>query len=134
MPQNYKNRPVAGGSAPRPQSVTCLSCISWFSTGLNQAIFAQTKQKNFCSSRVSRSKIVVVFLVAFTAADRFFKRVYGPQMKQTKKCSRPFFQTWRIICSLTIFFFWCKSSVYSYFSAPSLSAGASSLRLLWRRH
>ena len=30
--QNHKNRPAAGGSAPRPPSVTRLSCIGLFNT------------------------------------------------------------------------------------------------------
>ena len=34
-------------------------------------------------------KILVVLLVAFTVAHRFFKRLYGLDMKQAKKRCRP---------------------------------------------
>ena len=61
------------------------SCISLFSTG---------PKLDFCSKKryflfTPLSKILVARLVVFTAADRFFKRFYGPQTKRAKKCCRP---------------------------------------------
>ena len=80
---------------PQAPSVIRLSCISLLSTGPKLDSFVQ-KKFTFGSSLLIPNKILVVLLVAFTAADRFFKRLYGPDTKRAKKCSRPytsFFQT-----------------------------------------
>ena len=65
-------------------------------------------------------------LVAFTVADTFFKRLYGPDTTRAKKRYRlytSFFSDMnkkllkqRMICSREISVLMCKSSVY--FSAP----------------
>ena len=72
-----------------PPSVIRLSCISLFSTELKSANFLQ-KKVTFGSSYHSLSKILVALLVAFTAADRFFKRLYWPDMKRAKKRCVPY--------------------------------------------
>ena len=83
LPQNRKNHPGAGGSAP---SVTRLSCIGLFSTG--------SKLDNFCAKNIylwfkplSLNRTFVPLLAAFTSADRFFKRLYGqPTKRANKRC------------------------------------------------
>ena len=74
LPQNCKNYPAAGDSAP---CVTRLSCNGLFST--------RPKLDNFCAKNIyfgsnplSLNKTLVAFMVAFTSADRFFKRLYWP--------------------------------------------------------
>ena len=81
LPQNCKNHPAVEGSAP---SVTRLSCNGLFST--------EPKLDNFCAKNIyfwfkpfSLSNTLFAFLVAFTPADRFFKRLYGPHAKQANK-------------------------------------------------
>ena len=65
LPQNRKNRPAAGGSAP---SVTRLSCIGLFSTGSKLDNFC-AKNIYFWSSPLSLNKTLVMLLLAFTPAD-----------------------------------------------------------------
>ena len=54
------------------------------------------KLDNFCAKKnnfwfkLSFSKILVALLVAFTNADRFFKRLYGPQTKRANKHIRAY--------------------------------------------
>ena len=72
-----------------PPSVIRLSCISLFSTELKSANFLQ-KKVTFGSSYHLLSKILMALLVAFTAADRFFKRLYWPDMKRAKKRCGPY--------------------------------------------
>ena len=66
---NHKNCPAAGGSAP---SVTRLICISLFCTGSKLDRFC-SKKFYFGSNPLVLIKILIALLVAFTAADRFFK-------------------------------------------------------------
>ena len=86
LPQNCKNYLGAEGSAP---SVTRLSSNGLFSTG--------PKLDNFCAKNISfglrplsLSKILVDFLVAFTPANKFFKRLYGPHAKRPNKSCRAY--------------------------------------------
>ena len=90
-----------------------LSSISLFSTGTKLDSFcAKNKNKTFDSSPFPLSKILVALLIAFSAADKFFKRLYGPHTKRAKTRSRPytslFFKheckifKWRIIRSRKI--------------------------------
>ena len=74
LPQNHKNRPAAGGFVIR---------------GLNQTIFGQ-KILLLVKAPFPLCNILVALLVAFTAADRFFKRLYGPHTKRAKKRCRPY--------------------------------------------
>ena len=58
--------------------MTRLSCISLYSTGPKSDNFGAKKTKKLIPHR----KILIPFLVAFTALDRFLGG-YGPQTKQT---------------------------------------------------
>ena len=85
LPQNCKNRPGAEGSAPY---VTRLISNGLFSTG--------PKLDNFCAKNIpfgsrpfSLSKILVDFLVAFTPANKFFKRLYGPHANELINAAGP---------------------------------------------
>ena len=132
LPQNYKNCPAPGGSAPHTPSVMRLSCISLFNTG--------PKLDNWFKPPLIQ--ILIPLLVAFTVADKFFKRLYGPDTKRAKQRCLIYTSLlsdmeakllkYRIICGHKISVFICKNSVY--FSALPFSASAPSLRLLWRRH
>ena len=82
LPKNRKNHPAAGGSA---SSVTRLSCIGLFSTGPKLDNFCAKKTYTVGSSPFSFSKTLVALLLAFTPADRFFKRLYGPLTKRANK-------------------------------------------------
>ena len=126
---------------PQFPSVIRLSCISLFSTG--------PKLDNFCAKKfhfglihLPLSQILVALLVAFTAADRLFKQLYGPDTKrvETLPVLYDFFSDinakllkFRIICSREISVFMCKSSVYCS-APPPLAASAPLLPLLWQRH
>ena len=99
-----------------------LSCISLFSMGPKLDNFWR-KKIAFGSSSVPLNKILV--LLAFTTANRFFKRLYEPGSKRAKKRCRPYTSFFsdmnakllklRIICSceISVFFvqkfslFWC---------------------------
>ena len=96
--QNHKNCPAVGGSAvpdPDPQSppfyifsdyarsVTRLSCISFFSTGHKSDKFCAKKNKNFWFNPLS--KILVACLVAFTAVERFFRRLWAAEETSYKR-------------------------------------------------
>ena len=72
---------------------------------LHQFVQYVAKLDNFCAKKFTfglslfyLSKTVVALLVAFTAADRFFKRLYEPDAKQANKRCRLytslFFWTW----------------------------------------
>ena len=109
---------------------------------LNQ-YFCFCSKQYFCFT--PHEKILVPRLVAFTAADRFFKRLRGPQTKQAKKRCRAY-RSLIFRCEYKIFkcayigsrtrskdqFLYTK--VQFILVLLSLSAGAPSLRLLWRRH
>ena len=86
LPQNRKNHPAAAGSAP---SVTRLSSNGLFSTGPKLNNFC-AKTFTFGSSPLSLSKTLVALLVAFTPADRFFKRLYWPHTKRANKRCRTY--------------------------------------------
>ena len=45
---------------------------------------------SFGSSSLPLSEILVALLVVFIAADRFFKRLFGPHAKRAKKRCRPY--------------------------------------------
>ena len=67
-----------------------LGCIGLFSTGPKLNNFWE---KNFAvgSRSLPHSKILVeLLLVAFTAADRFFKRFFEPRTKRVEKHCRPY--------------------------------------------
>ena len=55
--------------------MTRVSCISFFSTGLNQTSFVQ---KNYFWFN-PLCKILVAFLVAFTAVEKFFRRLWAAE-------------------------------------------------------
>ena len=78
LPQNCKNCPGAEGSAP---SVTRLSSNGLFSTGPKLDNFC-AKNISFGSRPLSLNKILVDFLVAFTPANKFYKRLYGPHANE----------------------------------------------------
>ena len=88
-----------------------VSCISLFSTWPKLDYFC-AKKFTFGLSLFYLSKTVVALLVAFTAADRFFKRLYEPDTKQANKRCRLYtslfldmntkFSTSRMICSRKI--------------------------------
>ena len=82
--QNCKNPPAAGGSA---SSVTRLSCIGLFSTEPKLDNFLQ-RNIYFWFKPLSLSKTPISLRVAFTPANRFFKRLYGPHTKQANKRCR----------------------------------------------
>ena len=86
LPQNRKNRPAGGGSAP---FVTRLSSNGLFSTGPKLDNFC-AKNISFGSRPLSLSKALVVLLVAFTPADIFFKRLYRPHAKRANKRCRAY--------------------------------------------
>ena len=125
MPQNHKKYLAAGGSALQASFVIRLSYINLFSTGPKLDYFL-AKKMHWFKPPTSLSKILVALLVAFTAADRFFKRLYRPHTKRVKKRCRPYkslfldmntkFLKYRKIWSRKILVFMFKSSVYS--SAP----------------
>ena len=106
-----------------------LSCISLFSKEPKLDNFLC--KKNVLLVHAPPRKVLVALLVAFTTADRFFKRLYGPHTNELRNAASLFLRhECKIskiahISSRKISFFLCKSSVY--FSAPSLC-------LLWRRH
>ena len=84
-----RKSPSSWGLCPQISSVMHLSCISLFSTG--------SKLDNFCGKKIyfwfkppPFSKILVALLVAFTATDGFFKRLYGPHAKRAKKRCWPY--------------------------------------------
>ena len=94
MPPDPHWHPAAGGSAPDPQTQPphyeflatrlhihsifnvyvrrSMTRLSWFSTGANLGCFCVKKIYFWLPSL---SKILVGCLVAFTAVDRFFKRL-----------------------------------------------------------
>ena len=126
LPQNLKIHPEDGGFAPSQTiSVIRWSFISLFNTGPNSDNFS-ANNFSFGSSPLPLNKILVALLVAFTAADRIFKRLNGPDRKRGKKRCRPYTSLFsnintkllkqRTICSRKTSVFMCKSSVY--FSAP----------------
>ena len=105
LSQNYKNRPAAGDSDPRPLFVTHLSGISLFSTGPKLENF-WAKNFAFGSNPLPLSKIQVALLVAFTAADRFFERLCGPHTKGAKKRCGPYaslFSEWILIFQNSVY-------------------------------
>ena len=118
-----------------------LSCIGLFVTEPKLRLF-WCKKFTFCSSLLSLRKSWFQLLVAFTPADRFFKRLYEQHTKRANKRCRAYtslfpnitknFFKWCMMCRRKITVFMCKISVY--FSAPPFSARAPSLRLLRRRH
>ena len=61
--QNRKNRPVTGG------------CISLFSMEAKSGSFCSQKKTNCWFPLLS--KILVAHMAAFTAVDRFFKRLWA---------------------------------------------------------
>ena len=72
--QNHKNYPAAGGSSPSSPSVARFSCIS-----LSKL---RPKLDNFYAKKnyfwfTPLSKILIARLVAFTIADRAFKRLWA---------------------------------------------------------
>ena len=74
-----------------PPSAICLNFINLFSMELKLDNFwVKTLRKIFGSSHLPFSKIVVALLVAFTAADLFFKRLSEPQTKRANKRCRPY--------------------------------------------
>ena len=88
LPQNHKNHPAAGVSASL-----------WETVELHQIVQHGPKIDNFCaknfpfeSSPFPFGKTLVALLVAFTAADRFFKRLYGSVTKRAEKRCRPYMQ------------------------------------------
>ena len=86
LPQNRKNHPAAGGSAP---FVTRLSSNGLFRTGPKLDNLVQ-KTFTFGLSPLSLTKTLVELLVAFTPADRLFKRLFGPHAKRANKRCRAY--------------------------------------------
>ena len=86
LPQNRKNHPAAGGSTP---PVTRLTSNGLFSTGPKLDNFC-AKNISFDSSPLSISKTLDALLIAFTSADIFFKRLYGPYAKRANKRCRAY--------------------------------------------
>ena len=84
LPQNRENHAVARGSAP---SVTRLSSNGLLNTGPKLDSFC-AKTFTFGSIPISFSKTLVALMVAFTCADRIFKRLYGPHTKRANKSYR----------------------------------------------
>ena len=84
--QNRKNRPAAGGSAT---SVTRLSSNGLFGTGPKLDSFC-AKNIPFGSRPLSLSKTLLALLIAFTPADRLFKRLYRPHAKRANKRYRAY--------------------------------------------
>ena len=72
---------------PQAPSVTSLSCIGLFSTGPKVDKFC-AKKFTLGASPLPLSKFLVVLLVPFTAADRFFKQLHRPQKKQLINTAR----------------------------------------------
>ena len=80
---------------PQAPFVTSLSCIGWFSTGPKLDKFC-AKKIYFGCNPLPLSKILVVLLVPFTAADRFFKNYMGRRRNELisiARLIRLFFQT-----------------------------------------
>ena len=78
LPQNRKNHPAAG-----PLCDT-LELHRFVQHGTKIRKFL-SKKKSFGSSAFSLSRTLVTFVVAFTPADRFFKRLCGPHRKRANK-------------------------------------------------
>ena len=82
FPAKSQKSPSGWGLCPHTPSVIRLSCNNLFSMG--------PKLDNFCGKKVTHGfipliKILVALLVASTATDGFFKRLYGPHTKRAKK-------------------------------------------------
>ena len=131
--QNHKNCPAAGGYALRPLSTVIKHSETmprlrhtWAASvcsarGINQAILGQ-KKTTFGSHLLS--KIMVLRLVAFTAADRFFNLIMGRRRNELRNAAGPVFWIAHIwSCTKSDYqFLYAKSSVY--FSAPPALASA----------
>ena len=103
--------PAGGGSAP--SVTTHFSCNDLFSTGPKLDNF-RARNIYFWFSLFSLSKTLVALLVAFTSADRFFKRLYGPHTKRAINAAGLiclFFQRCIQNGSFKMSIFMCKSSV-----------------------
>ena len=126
LPQNCKNRQGVKGSAP---SVTRLSSNGLFSTGPKLDNFS-AKNIPFGSRSLYLSKILVDFLVVFTPANKFFKRLYSRMRNELINAAGLiclFFQRWIQNCSFKISVFMCKNSVF--YSVPHFRLGPS--RFVW---
>ena len=116
LPQNHR---AAGGSA--------LLWHAWVASvssarDQNKTHFVQ-KTFIFGSSPLTLNKTLVALLVAFTSADRFFKRLNGPNTKRANKRCRAntlLISNMNKNCSFKLSVFMCKSSIY--FSALTFSA------------
>ena len=129
LPQNCKNYPAAG-ALPSGSLCDTLGCIGLFSTGPKESNFC-AKTFTFGSSLLSLRKTLVTLLVGFTLAGRFSSDFTGRirnELINAARIVRLFFQTLIQNYSSKVSVFACKSSVY--FSVPSFSASAPSLRLL----
>ena len=97
----------------------------YLARGLNWITFVQ-KNFTFGLNPLPLSRILVALLVAFTAAERFFERLYGTHKKRCRLSASLFFSDmntkffkYRVISSRKISVFMWKSLVY--FSAhPSI--------------
>ena len=75
FPAKSRISPSGWGLCPHTPSVMCLSCNSLFSMG--------PKLDNFCGKNLLMA--LIALLLASTATDGFFKRLYGPHTKRAKK-------------------------------------------------
>ena len=91
LPQSHKNRPTAGCSDLQASLGDALELHQFVHHGAQIRKFLWKKTNfTFGSSSLPFNKILVALQVAFIAAGRFFKGLYGPRTKRARKRCGPY--------------------------------------------